>query len=552
MISQKRPISDVDENPHNNAKRHTQPYTSTSYGRTAITGSECDSSNSSNDIEIKKEDEEVNFSPVVTKNTLMWFRTDLRLKDNKALYEASMRSKVGGANRCVIAIFIISEEEWAEHDEAPIKIDFWMRNLMTLKQSLDKLSIPLIIKTAKKKSDVVKEVKSVVEEFDISHVFWNADLMVNEQRRDRAVKKALQEMNIHVDECENECVVPPSDVRTKTGNPYAVFTPYYKTWCNLVETETHYLELTEVPDENPKVAKERYAEYFKATPPNSYPHSLDTTEMKRLYPAGEEAAHERLNNFLESKAKNYSKGRDVPIQEGTSVISPYLTSGVISTRQCIVAARKANNNKITSGDEGLKTWIKELGWKEFYKNILVSFPRVCMNRAFQLKTENVQWSENEEHFQNWCEGKTGFPIVDAGMRQLNSIGYMHNRLRMITACFLVKDLLIDWHKGERYFMQHLIDGDLASNNGGWQWSASTGTDAQPYFRVFNPLLQSQRFDPKGEYIRKWVPELRSLNDKQIHDPSHLLPPKEFGKLQYPKPIVDHATAKQKYIDEFKR
>ncbi|KAF9361746.1 hypothetical protein BGX26_012467 [Mortierella sp. AD094] len=472
MSSQKRPAKGIGDGLQKDVKRRTLTHipdidstgvntnSPSSYGR-ATRGSKFDSSD---EIVVKKE-EENNPGPIETRNTLMWFRTDLRLKDNKALYEASMRSKVGGADRCLIALFIISEEEWAEHDEAPIKIDFWMRNLTSLKQSLDKLSIPLIVKTAKLKSDLVKVVGSVVKEMDISHVFWNADLMVDERRRDRAVRKVLQGVGVHVEECESECIVPPSDVRTKTRNPYTVFTPYYNTWCKIVETEPHYLELTEIPDANPPEAKVRYAEYFKLTPPTSHPHPLDVEEIKRLYPAGEEAAHDRLNKFLIAKAKYYHKGRDTPIQEGTSIMSPYLASGVITNRQCFVAAREANKNRILSGDEGLKSWIRELAWKEFYKNILVSFPRVCMNRAFQPKTENVQWSENEEHFQRWCEGKTGFPIVDAGMRQLNSIGYMHNRLRMITACFLVKDLLIHWRQGETYFMKHLIDGDLASNNG---------------------------------------------------------------------------------------
>ncbi|KAG0328838.1 hypothetical protein BGZ99_004326 [Dissophora globulifera] len=485
-----------------------------------------------------------------TRNTLMWFRNDLRLQDNKALYEASMRSKVGA--KYLIALYIVSEEEWKEHDEAPVKIDFWMRNLVSLKAKLDKIAIPLVVKTAKRKTDVVGVVESVVREFDISHVFWSQELMVDEKRRDKAVKNALQKIKVHVEECEDQYIVNPLNVRTKTGNPYAVFTPFYNTWCKLVETEPHHLRLTEAPDANPHEAKDLFARYFKATIPSSHPHGLDVETINNLYPAGEDEAHLRLNAFLKTKVKNYRVSRNIPIPEGTSVMSPYLNAGVISTRQCVVMARAANKNKITTGDEDIKSWIKELGWREFYRNILVSFPRVCMNRAFQLKTEKLQWSNNDEHFQRWCEGKTGFPIVDAGMRQLNSIGYMHNRLRMVTACFLAKDLLIDWHKGERYFMQRLIDGDLASNNGGWQWSASTGTDAQPYFRVFNPLLQSQRFDPKGDYIRRWVPELQGLTDKQIHDPYHILDAKEFAKLGYPKPVVDHAKARDKFVNEFKR
>ncbi|KAF9571487.1 hypothetical protein EC968_000518 [Mortierella alpina] len=466
--------------------------------------------------------------PIVTKNSLIWFRNDLRLKDNTALYAASMRSRVG--NKYLIGLYILSEEEWSDHDEAPVKIDFWMRNLTSLKHSLDKLAIPLIVKRATHKADVAGIVETVVREMEISHVFWNAELMINEQRRDATVRKVLSRLpNVHVEECDDQCVVPPRDIRTKTGNPYAVFTPFYNSWCNLVETEPHYLELSEAPDANPANAKELFAEHFKKNPPASHPHPLDDALIRRLYPAGEQEAHDRLHKFVRERATKYHQGRDSPHQEATSVLSPYLNAGVISTRQCIAVARAANKNKITTGDDGLKTWIKELGWREFYRHILVNFPRVCMSRAFQRKTERVQWSDNEELFERWCEGKTGFPIVDA-----------------------VKDLLINWQWGEKYFMNNLIDGDLASNNGGWQWSASTGTDAQPYFRVFNPLLQSQRFDPKGEYIRRWVPELRQLSDKQIHEPYRALSPKEFAKLGYPKPIVDHAVSKKRYMDEFKR
>ncbi|KAF8929654.1 hypothetical protein BGZ47_000957 [Haplosporangium gracile] len=533
-------------------KEHLSTYAATS--NTKGLRSESNGTAAPFKVAIKSEEDHQPSGPIVTRNVLMWFRRDLRIRDNKALYAASMRSKVGGTdNHFLIALYIISEEEWAEHDEAPVKIDFWMRNLVTLKASLDKLAIPLVVKTAKRKTDVVKVVEEVVEGMDVSHVFWSQELMVNERKRDRLVKEALEKKHsgLYVEEHEDQLVVPAEDVRTKTGNPYAVFTPFYNTWCRLVETESHYLEITEMPDANPPKARELYAEYFKTKPPSSHPHPLDVDEMERQYPAGEDKAHARLEKFVQEKAIRYHEGRDVAHQDGTSILSPYLNAGVLSTRQCVVAARVANKNKIQSGDDGLKTWIKELGWREFYRHILVAFPRVCKSHAFQPKTERVQWSDNDEHFQRWTEGKTGFPIVDAG-KQLRATGYMHNRLRMIVACFLVKDLLINWQRGEKYFMNSLIDGDLASNNGGWQWSASTGTDSQPYFRVFNPLLQSQRYDPKGEYIRRWVPELKSLTDKQIHDPSQALSLNEFAKLGYPKPIVDHAKAKARYLEEFKR
>ncbi|KAF9322806.1 hypothetical protein BG006_002041, partial [Podila minutissima] len=325
------------------------------------------------------------------------------------------------------------------------------------------------------------------------------------------------------------------------------------TWCHLIETNPYYLDLAHAPEPNHSKARTLFQKHFAATIPTSHPHGLDVAEIQRLFPAGEQAAHARLNEFVQQRAAQYHVRRDVPHeQQGCSMLSAYLNAGVLSMRQCVVAARAANRNKIVAGDEGLKTWIKELGWREFYRNILVSFPRVCKSRAFQPITEKIQWSDNQVHFRAWCQGKTGFPIVDAGMRQLNTIGYMHNRLRMIVACFLVKDLMINWQWGEKYFMQQQIDGDLASNNGGWQWSASTGTDAQPYFRVFNPLLQSQRFDPNGIFIRRWVPELKGLTDKQIHEPHKILTPAQFAKLSYPKPIVDHATAKTRYVEEFKR
>ncbi|KAF9979579.1 hypothetical protein BGZ65_006345 [Modicella reniformis] len=554
---------DDDQHIHNELRKRVALHavndtgsTSSYSTRTRSTSTSISTHNNKHDntIVIKNEEDDDITRPIVTKNTLMWFRNDQRLQDNRALYAASMRSKVGGTQGCLIGLYIISEEEWAEHDEAAIKIDFWMRNLTSLKNSLDKLAIPLIVKTAKHKIDIILIVESLVREMEISHIFWNAELMINEKKRDVAVRKALLKKfpSVCVEECDDQCVVNPLDVKSKTGNPYAVFTPFYNTWCKLVETEPHYLELSEAPDANPPEAKLLYASHFNTKIPSSYPHNLDVNEINRLYPAGEEEAHNRLEQFLATKVKKYPEARNVPIQEGTCVISPYLNSGVISIRQCVVIARAANKNKITTGDDGIKAWIRELGWREFYRNILVSFPRVCMNQAFQPKTEKVKWSYNENHFKRWCEGKTGYPIVDAGMRQLNSTGYMHNRLRMITACFLVKDLLLDWRMGEKYFMNSLIDGDLASNNGGWQWSASTGTDAQPYFRVFNPLLQSQRFDPKGDYIRKWVPELKDLTEKQIHDPYHGLTPKEFAKLGYPKPLVDHAASKKKYVEEFKR
>ena len=243
-------------------------------------------------------------------------------------------------------------------------------------------------------------------------------------------------------------------------------------------------------------------------------------------------------------------GRDFPDSNATSRLSPYLAIGVISARRCLAEAREANRGRLDGGRAGPATWIGELVWREFYRHVLVGFPRVSMNRAFKPTTERLPWRYDETLFRAWCEGRTGFPIIDAGMRQLAGTGWMHNRLRMIVAMFLSKDLFIDWRWGERHFMRHLVDGDLASNNGGWQWSASTGTDAAPYFRLLNPWLQSRRFDPDGEFIRRWVPELCGVSPRVLHNPAMLARARQSG-LAYDPPVCDHAAAGRNVIQAFK-
>jgi deoxyribodipyrimidine photo-lyase len=219
-------------------------------------------------------------------------------------------------------------------------------------------------------------------------------------------------------------------------------------------------------------------------------------------------------------------------------LSPYLAVGAVSLRQCLWSALDANQGRLEGGNQGLSTWINELIWREFYKHIVRGFPEVCRYRPFKADTASIPWRHDAQLFQQWCRGLTGFPLVDAAMRQLNETGWMHNRLRMVTAMFLTKHLLVDWRWGERYFMNKLVDADFAANNGGWQWSASTGADAAPYFRVFNPTRQSQRFDPEGRFIRRYLPHMAGLDNAAIHDPA----PLERAAIGYPMPIVDHALA----------
>ena len=254
--------------------------------------------------------------------------------------------------------------------------------------------------------------------------------------------------------------------------------------------------------------------------------------------------------FIQDKAEDYKDNRDYPAIPGTSTVSPWLTAGVLSIRQCFSAALAANNGELDTGNAGLSCWLSELVWREFYRHILVLFPRVCRNKAFQQETDQLPWKGDRDLLAKWQQGKTGVPIVDAAMRQLVTTGWMHNRLRMVVAMYLTKDLMVDWRLGEQFFMEHLLDGDLASNNGGWQWAASTGTDAAPYFRIFNPVSQSRKFDAKGEFLRQWLPELAELDNKTIHDPA------ASGSLFYddsiyPKPLVDHKEARAATLEAFK-
>ncbi|ORX97314.1 DNA photolyase [Basidiobolus meristosporus CBS 931.73] len=486
-------------------------------------------------------------------NTFIWFRTDLRTADNTALHAAAECARQGAG--ALLGVFVISPEEWKAHDLSPFKVDFMLRNLTQLRKKLKELNVPLVIEHAENQSDVPQIVLSCCQKYNVDKVFCNQEYEVDEEKRDAKTEALLGQHNIEFYRRHDQCIVEPGVVVTQAEKPYTVFTPFKKNWLRKVGSDKKYHNPLPAPSPFPEQNLSRCRTSAQTDPPGELPEFPLSPEMKKvassMYPEGEEKAIERLDRFVQKKISNYDTGRDFPIDDGTSVLSPYLALGVISPRQCLAKALGANENRIASGNEGVQTWISELAWRDFYRNVLVSFPRVCKNRAFKPETEDIEWNDNPKHFTAWCEGRTGYPIVDAGMRQLNSIGWMHNRLRMVVAMFLTKDLLINWQKGERYFMNHLVDGDFASNNGGWQWAASTGTDSQPYFRIFNPALQSERFDKNGDFIRKWVPELKPVKGKAIHEPYKHLSPSEFKKLGYPKPIIDHSKARQTTLAAFK-
>ena len=268
-----------------------------------------------------------------------------------------------------------------------------------------------------------------------------------------------------------------------------------------------------------------------------------------FFAIGEKQAINLLDKFCEQSVENYLAFRDIMSIKGTSQLSAYLTVGILSPRQCLLNLLSKHPNLLHFSQSGAYGWFSQLVWREFYRHLLVAYPKLSKNLPFIDWTRRIIWRNNEADFLAWQKGLTGFPIVDAAMRQLNSTGWMHNRLRLITASFLVKDLLIDWRQGESFFMSQLIDGDLAANNGGWQWSASTGTDAAPYFRIFNPTTQGERFDPQGKFIRQYLPELADVPDKFIHQP-HKWAEQQHLNLDYPKPIVDHKQARLQTLTAF--
>ncbi|KAI5781782.1 deoxyribodipyrimidine photo-lyase [Peziza echinospora] len=497
---------------------------------------------------------------IATKDSVVhWFRGDLRVFDNTALHFASKKAQMKPGTT-LIGLYIISPQDFEAHIKSPARVDFILRSLQVLKEDLAKLDIPLWVQVLDRRKEVNKCVLGLLEKWGSSHLFANLEYEVDELRRDARLIKAAAQKKVDFTAVHDAVVVPPGKILTKgTRTPFAVFTPFFKAWVECVHQNPEYLEVHPPPASNPPIARSKYSLLFKSEIPTSIAgkelHPDQADYVRKIFPAGEHAALARLDNFLEKKAEMYKDNRDFPDGNGTSLLSVHFAAGTLSSRTAVYKAREKNGTKLlNSGNKGIMCWISEVGWREFYRSVLINFPWVCMTKPYKTEYSNIPWKYNEEHFQAWREGRTGFPIVDAAMRQLRTMKYVHNRTRMIVASFLTKDLCLDWRKGEKFFMEHLIDGDLASNNGGWGWSSSSGCDPQPYFRIFNPLLQSEKFDPEGDYIRKWVPELSGVHGKAIHAPYDRLSKSEWKKIEalgYTKPLVKHHEAKDVALEMYK-
>lgn len=452
---------------------------------------------------------------------LMWFRSDLRISDNPAL----LASMTAGPT---IAVYCLTQSQWDQHDVAPAKRSLIVRQLFDLEKQLRALNVPLLVLDCDEFSAVPKRIVALAGEQDICSVYFNFEYEINERHLSRAVKNECRSAAIVCKGYHDQCIVKPGDITTADGGCYKVFSAFKRACFSRFNTLSRPLYNTPKPQSS--LAFQSDLSLLRA---------LDFAERwQGLWPAGEEFAHDRLREFIEHRAVDYAEHRDIPSLDGTSALSPYLAVGALSTRQCIELALLANGGELDGNRQGLATWINELLWREFYRHLLAAMPRLSCYRPFKPETDSLPWNRDGALFSHWAQGETGYPIVDAAMQQLLQTGWMHNRLRMVTAMFLTKHLFIDWRLGEQFFMRHLVDGDLASNNGGWQWSASTGVDAVPYFRIFNPTRQSQRFDPQGHFIRQYLPQLASLDNKSIHQPSA----EQRKEIGYPTPIVDHREA----------
>ena len=490
----------------------------------------------------------------VHKSVVHWFKQDLRTKDNTALHKASERAKRDGVP--LIGLYIVSPQDFEAHLTSRVRVDFILRTLRILQDDLAQLDIPLYVETVEKRKKIPFRILELCKQWESNHLYANMEYEVDELRREALLVRKGVEIGISVNVFHDTCIVEPGRLKTGAGNQYSVYSPWYRAFVAFLHSHPNHLRVHPTPSQNPNTTLTTFKQLFDIAIPDAPTNKALNDEEKHryraLWPVGEQEACERLAKFLTKRVNNYKDKRNLPAEDGTSMLSVHFATGSISARTAIAAAQEVNSSpKLDAGVQGIMTWISEIAWRDFYKHVLAHWPFVCMNKCFKPEYTNIRWEYNDDQFEAWKLGRTGYPLVDAGMRQALATGYMHNRVRMVVASFLAKDLLLDWRLGEQYFMELLIDGDFASNNGGWGFSSSAGVDPQPYFRVFNPTLQSEKFDPEGNYIRKWIPELKEIKGKAIHDPYGKGASSTAKKNGYPEPMVEHKFARNRALSRYK-
>ncbi len=464
------------------------------------------------------------------KTVIHWFRRDLRVSDNVALSEAAGRAEN------VVPVFIFEDAFRTGPDVGAARLAFLLQSAESLRKNLAEMGRTLIIRCGKSEEILPQ----LCREADAQAVFANKRYEPYAQRRDERIAGLLLRAGFGFELFKDAVIWEEMEILNQTGKPYTVFTPYSRAW-----------KAKPIPAPKGKLKASSLQASALNIQSDLLPQSPDEIGFplpQAIPPAGERAALELLRQFMAGPVYEYGANRDFPAVNGTSNLSPHLRAGTIGIRTVFAELAKARKKASPAQAAGCDVFLSELVWREFYLQVLHNFPHVTKG-AFRPEYDALKWSDNRAHFQAWCEGRTGYPIVDAAMRCLNATGTMPNRLRMIAAMFLTKDLLIHWQWGERYFMKQLVDGDLAANNGGWQWSAGTGTDAAPYFRIFNPVSQGEKFDPQGRFVRRWVPELEDFPDDMIHQPWEN--PLLLARSSYPQRMVLHEEQRGKCLAMFK-
>jgi deoxyribodipyrimidine photo-lyase len=462
---------------------------------------------------------------------IVWIRRELRVQDHLALWSAVQDAKE------IIPLYVIGEE-FTEY--APARKKVIVDSLRTLSSNLKRLGGDLVIRNGDAESTVL----SMLREYNADGIYLTKDYSPDARRRDAKLRDGIERTGYLWREFKDAVLFEEREILSSSRNePFTLFTPYKNAWRSKQESIPPVLPLIK-GIRVPNMQSDRIPDIGNAASVSAYPIG------------GEEYAQNALREFLRSRVDHYHEERNILAADGTSRLSHHLAVGNISARTVYHAIREKLNSKRGLVRQGADAFLNEIIWREFYYQILANFPHVAVG-SFKLGYDRLSWSQSDGHFEQWCRGETGYPIVDAAMRQLNTEGWMHNRARMIVANFLTKDLHVDWRKGEAYFMSRLADGDLALNNGGWQWCAGTGNDAQPWFRIFNPVLQAKKFDPSGEYVRRYIPELSEVPVKFIHEP--WLMPKSvqesvkcvIGK-HYPPPVVQHDAQRKVTLARYQR